>query len=170
MSLYGVWVVSRGGMMIVCFVWQEGQSFSDFTFSTRGFDVFAELLFLVNHFHTVFRRGNSKIRISTTRINTYEDCLFKRRGFPCRVKWQSHILLHFSSPSITNHRLWWHPTFSKMCARWMTTALFWPLETIAISFLRSVSTSCTLCFSLDICPSYLHPTSQSSCCTSISTS
>lgn len=50
-------------------------------------------------------------------------------------------------------------TFSRICARWMTTALFWPLDTIAISFLRSVSTSWTLCFSLDIRSSYLDPTS-----------
>ena len=77
---------------------QYGQSFSVFTFSSRGFFVFAKLLFFVSDFHTVFNRGSSSTSISTTKINIYEDCLFKRRGFPCRVRWQASILLYFFLP------------------------------------------------------------------------
>lgn len=49
-------------------------------------------------------------------------------------------------------------TLSKICARWMTTALLRPLETIPISFNRSVSFRWTSCFSFAIRPSYLYPT------------
>ena len=77
---------------------QFGQSFSVFTFSSRGFIVFAKLLFLVSDFHTVFNRGSSSTSMSTIKMNIYEDCLFKRRGFPCRVRWKAPILLYFFLP------------------------------------------------------------------------
>jgi hypothetical protein len=41
---------------------------------TAGFEDLAEDFFLVINFQIVFRRGRST---STTKINTYEDCLFK---------------------------------------------------------------------------------------------
>jgi len=45
-------------------------------------------------------------------------------------------------------------TFSKMCARWITTALLRPFEMIARSFFRSASVRWTSCFSFVIRPSY----------------
>ena len=55
-----------------------GQSFSLFGFRMRGFEDLTEDFFRVSNFHNVFKRGSSKRRTSTTKINIYEDCLFKR--------------------------------------------------------------------------------------------
>ena len=96
--------------MSVCPPSQYGQSSSVFTFNTRGFVDFTDLLFLVSDFHIVFRRGSSSRSTSTTKINIHEDCLFKRSGFPYLVvKWQGCILLHFLLPSVTNYRLRRYP-------------------------------------------------------------
>jgi hypothetical protein len=83
LSLYGVSAVSAGRMVSVCPVWQYGQSSSVFTFSTRGVVDFADAFLLVSDFQSVFRRGSSSSNTSTTKSNIYEDCLFKRGGFPC---------------------------------------------------------------------------------------
>ncbi len=70
-------------MVIVCPVWQHGQSFSVFTFSTRGVVDLAEAFLLVRDFQNAFKRGSSSSSASTNKISIYEDCLFKRGGFPC---------------------------------------------------------------------------------------
>ena len=70
-------------MVSVCPVWQHGQSFSAFTFSTRGVVDLAEAFLLVRDFQNAFRRGSCSSSTSTNKINIYEDCLFKRGGFPC---------------------------------------------------------------------------------------
>ena len=70
--------------MSVCPVWQHGQSFSVFTFSTRGVVDLAEAFLLVRDFQNAFRRGSSSSSsTSTNKISIYEDSLFKRGGFPC---------------------------------------------------------------------------------------
>ncbi|MCX6060021.1 MAG: hypothetical protein NTW69_17975, partial [Chloroflexi bacterium] len=73
-------------------------SFSVFTFSSRGFFVFAKLLFFVSDFHTVFNRGSSSTSMSTTKINIYEDCCSRGEDFLFLEVWQARILLHFSLP------------------------------------------------------------------------
>ena len=85
-------------MASVCPIWQYGQSSSVFTFSTRGFVVFVEPFLLVSDFQNVLRRGSSSNSTSTTKINIYEGCLFKRGGFPCPVYWRGNILLHYPLP------------------------------------------------------------------------
>ena len=70
-------------MVSVCPVWQHGQSFSVFTFSTRGVVDLAEAFLLVRDFQNAFRRGSSSSSTSTNKISIYEGCLFKRGGFPC---------------------------------------------------------------------------------------
>ena len=72
-------------MVSVCPVWQHGQSFSVFTFSTRGVVDLAEAFLLVRDFQNAFRRGSSSSSSSTStnKISIYEDSLFKRGGFPC---------------------------------------------------------------------------------------
>ena len=76
-SLHGISVVSGNGIVSVCPAWQYGQSFSLFGFRLRGFDDLAEAFLLVSDFQSVFRRGSSSNSTSTTKINIYEDCLFK---------------------------------------------------------------------------------------------
>ena len=111
-------------MVSVCPVWQHGQSFSVFTFSTRGVVDLAEAFLLVRDFQNAFRRGSSSSSsTSTNKISIYEDSLFKRGGFPCLRSlasehpttlfpplqlptadyggtgvWQVNILLHFFLP------------------------------------------------------------------------
>ena len=70
-------------MVSVCPVWQHGQSFSVFTFSTRGVVDLAEAFLLVRDFQNAFKRGSSSSSTSTNKISIYEDSLFKRGGFPC---------------------------------------------------------------------------------------
>ena len=65
---------------------------------SKGEDFSPRLFLLLIAFQSVFRQGSSSGSTSATKINIYKGCLFKRGGFPCLVKWQGNILLHFPLP------------------------------------------------------------------------